>query len=149
MPATIPAGTPTVTYKVQAVRSTAVGTAAQFVVNFGVAGGDIRSTIRMDAREKTIRTRADITAKGLNLGELFPGAKLTDDAIGRIGGRVAITGTGNSIARMLGAEEAGADAERSKMLLLESIYYVCSYVVVVEVAEGVTASVKTMVVERT
>jgi uncharacterized protein involved in outer membrane biogenesis len=74
-------------------------------LNFGVAGGDIRSTIRMDAREKTIRTRADITAKGLNLGELFPGAKLTDDAIGRIGGRVAITGTGNSIARMLGSAD--------------------------------------------
>src|SRR5690606_5687808 len=37
-------------------------------LNFGVAGGDIRSTIRMDAREKTIRTRADINARGLNLG---------------------------------------------------------------------------------
>jgi uncharacterized protein involved in outer membrane biogenesis len=72
-------------------------------LNFGVAGGDIRSNIRMDAREKTIRTRADITARGLNLGELFPDAKLTDDAIGRIGGHVAITGTGNSIARMLGS----------------------------------------------
>ena len=72
-------------------------------LNFGVAGGDIRSNIRMDAREKTIRTRADITAKGLNLGELFPDAKLTDDAIGRIGGHVAITGTGNSIANMLGS----------------------------------------------
>ena len=74
-------------------------------LNFGVAGGDIRSNIRMDAREKTIRTRADITAKGLNLGELFPDAKLTDDAIGRIGGQVAITGTGNSIARMLGSAD--------------------------------------------
>src|SRR5690606_6475220 len=50
-------------------------------LDFGVAGGDIRSTIRMDAREKTIRTRADITARGLNLGELFPDAALTDDAV--------------------------------------------------------------------
>src|SRR5690606_30987269 len=74
-------------------------------LNFGVAGGDIRSTIRMDAREKTIRTRADITAKGLNLGELFPDAKLTDDAIGKIGGHVAITGAGNSIAAMLGSAD--------------------------------------------
>ena len=74
-------------------------------LDFGVAGGDIRSTIRMDAREKTIRTRADVTAKGLNLGELFPDAKLTDDAIGKIGGKVAITGTGNSIAQMLGSAD--------------------------------------------
>ena len=74
-------------------------------LNFGVAGGDIRSTIRMDARDKTIRTRADLTARGLNLGELFPDAKLTDDAVGAIGGVVAITGTGNSIAGMLGSAD--------------------------------------------
>lgn len=74
-------------------------------LNFGVAGGDIRSTIRMDAREKAIRTRADITARGLNLGELFPDAKLTDDAVGAIGGKVVITGTGNSIAAMLGSAD--------------------------------------------
>src|SRR3546814_18256352 len=73
-------------------------------LNFGVAGGDIRSTIRMDAREKSIRTRADITARGLNLGELFPDAKLTDDAVGAIGGVVAITGTGNSFAALLGID---------------------------------------------
>ncbi|GAA3933387.1 AsmA family protein [Luteimonas lutimaris] len=74
-------------------------------LDFGVAGGDIRATIQMDAREKTIRTRADIKASGLNLGELFPDAKLTDDAIGKLGGHVAITGTGNSIAQMLGSAD--------------------------------------------
>lgn len=36
---TIPAGTPCVTYKVQALRSTALGGAAYFLVNFGVAAG--------------------------------------------------------------------------------------------------------------
>jgi hypothetical protein len=36
---TIPAGTPSVTYKVQALRSTAVGGAAYFIVNFGTATG--------------------------------------------------------------------------------------------------------------
>src|SRR5690606_3002789 len=74
-------------------------------LNFGVAGGDIRSTIRMDARGETIRTRADITARGLDLGELFPDAELTDDAVGAIGGKVGITGTGNSIAAMLGSAD--------------------------------------------
>jgi hypothetical protein len=37
--ATVPAGVAAVTYQVQAVRSTAAGVAAQFVVNFGVGGG--------------------------------------------------------------------------------------------------------------
>jgi hypothetical protein len=36
--ATVPAGVAAVTYQVQAVRSTAAGVAAQFVVNFGVGG---------------------------------------------------------------------------------------------------------------
>lgn len=35
----IPAGTPSVTYRVQALRSTAIGSPAYFLVNFGVAAG--------------------------------------------------------------------------------------------------------------
>lgn len=72
-------------------------------LNFGVADGDIRSTIRMDAREQIIRTRANIAVRKLNLGKLFPNVKLTQDAIGRIGGDIAISGTGNSIAQILGS----------------------------------------------
>lgn len=74
-------------------------------LNFGVAGGDIRSTIRMDARESVIRTRAQVSARRLDLSKLFPDVKLTKDAVGRIGGEMAITGTGNSIAAMLGSAD--------------------------------------------
>ncbi len=77
-------------------------------LNFGVAGGDIQSEIRMDARESPIRTRADITAGGLKLGSLFPDAKLAKDAIGRIGGKVMLSGTGNSIAAMLASSNGDA-----------------------------------------
>jgi uncharacterized protein involved in outer membrane biogenesis len=70
-------------------------------LNFGVAGGDIRSVIRMDAREATIRTRAQIAARGLNLAQLLPDVKLAQDAIGKVGGTIAVTGNGNSIAKML------------------------------------------------
>lgn len=71
-------------------------------LNFGVAGGDIRSTIRMDAREAIIRTNADISARGLNIGRLLPDAKLMQDAVGKVGGNIRINGTGNSIAQILG-----------------------------------------------
>lgn len=74
-------------------------------LNFGVADGDIRSTIQMDAREATIRTRANISARRLELAKLFPDIKLTQDAIGRIGGDVTLSGTGNSIAAMLGSAD--------------------------------------------
>ncbi|MEZ0265336.1 MAG: hypothetical protein ACAI43_11465 [Phycisphaerae bacterium] len=43
--ATLPAGAASVTYQIQAVRSTAVGAAAQFVVNFGVSGGTMTAAV--------------------------------------------------------------------------------------------------------
>ena len=72
-------------------------------LNFGVAGGDIRSTIRMDAREAPIRTRAQVAARRLELKQLLPTPEAARDAIGRVGGDMALAGTGNSIARMLGS----------------------------------------------
>ena len=76
-------------------------------LEFGVAGGRIRSTIRMDARGEAIRTDAAIRARGLALGPLFRNAELARDAVGRISGDIDISGTGNSIAGML----ATADGE--------------------------------------
>lgn len=92
-------------------------------LNFGVASGDIRSTIRMDAREDLIRTRANISARRLDLSKLFPNVALTRDAIGRIGGDVVITGTGNSIAQILGSADGdialGMGQGRISNLLME------------------------------
>ena len=41
-------------------------------LNFGVAGGNLVSQIRMDARQPVIKTRADIAVKQLRLEKLFP-----------------------------------------------------------------------------
>lgn len=43
--ATIPAGTASVTYEVQAIRSTALGVAALLTVNFGVGGGEMTMSV--------------------------------------------------------------------------------------------------------
>ena len=92
-------------------------------LNFGVAGGDIRAHIRMDAREPTIRTTARIAARRLDLAKLFPDAKLTQDAVGRIGGDIAVTGRGNSVAAMLGSADGdialGMGTGRISNLLME------------------------------
>ncbi|MEE7559141.1 AsmA family protein [Xanthomonas sp. Kuri4-2] len=74
-------------------------------LNFGVAGGDIRSNIRMDARKPVISTHLQASIRKLNLGRLFPDAKLVDQAGGAIGGEVDVTGRGNSVAAMLGTSD--------------------------------------------
>ncbi|KLD80237.1 AsmA family protein [Xanthomonas hyacinthi] len=74
-------------------------------LDFGVAGGNIRSDIRMDARKPTIATRAQISLRGMQLGKLFPDGQLAKEASGAIGGEIALAGTGNSIAQMLGSAD--------------------------------------------
>ena len=78
-------------------------------LDFGVAGGKISSTVRMDARESTIKTRARMRASGLNLAKLLPDVELADNAIGKVSGHVDLTGTGNSIAAMLGSSNGQVD----------------------------------------
>ncbi len=74
-------------------------------LDFGVAGGNLRSTLRMDAREATIQTRAKITARGMALGKLMPDAKLAQGVAGRVGGEVTLAGRGNSVAKMLASAD--------------------------------------------
>ncbi|MBB1060076.1 AsmA family protein [Marilutibacter spongiae] len=71
-------------------------------LDFGVANGHLRTTLRMDAREDTLRTRADIQARGLDLAQLLPTVELARNAIGKVGGQLRIDTTGNSVADMLG-----------------------------------------------
>jgi len=74
-------------------------------LNFGVAGGDIRSTIRMDARRPQIATSLKASVRRVQLGQLFPDAKLAEQASGGIAGEIDLSGNGNSIAAMLGSSD--------------------------------------------
>lgn len=92
-------------------------------LNFGVADGDLRSNIVMDARGQIIKTRAQIAARRINLGKLFPDTELMRNAIGRIGGDIAIAGNGNSVAQILGSANGdialGMGQGRISNLLME------------------------------
>ena len=79
-------------------------------LDFSAAAGQIRSQIRMDARGKAIATNARVRAEGLSLPKLFPGVKFTEDSTGRIGGSLALSGRGNSIARMLATSNGDVSA---------------------------------------
>ncbi|EFF46201.1 conserved hypothetical protein [Xanthomonas citri pv. aurantifolii str. ICPB 10535] len=74
-------------------------------LNFGVAGGDIRSTIGMDARKAIITTQLKASIRGIRLDRLFPDAMLAKQASGAIGGELDLRGRGNSIAAMLGSAD--------------------------------------------
>ncbi len=74
-------------------------------LNFGVAGGDIRSNVRLDARKDTIDTRLQASIRKVQLGKLFPDAKLAEQASGGIGGDIDLRGQGNSVAVMLGTSD--------------------------------------------
>lgn len=93
-------------------------------LDFGVADGNIRSTIRMDARERTIRSQADIRATGMVLGKLMPDSvQLGQAAIGKVGARVVFASNGNSIAQLAananGDAEAGMGSGQISKLLME------------------------------
>ena len=94
-------------------------------LNFGVADGNVRSTIRMDAREKLMATQSRIQARGLNLSKLIPSAKFGKSTIGRVGGDFSLHGSGNSIAAMMGNANGDAgigmgNGEVSKLLMKEA-----------------------------
>ncbi|HET6397209.1 MAG TPA: AsmA family protein [Pseudoxanthomonas sp.] len=74
-------------------------------LNFGVAGGQVRSDIRMDARREPIDTRARIAVRGVELPRLFPRAELAQGAAGRIAGDIVLQGQGNSVAAILGSAD--------------------------------------------
>lgn len=77
-------------------------------LDFGVAGGNLVSQIEMDGRKPRIVIRADITAKGLHLGQMFPDSRLAAADTGTMGGRAKLEGNGNSIAQMLASANGKA-----------------------------------------
>jgi uncharacterized protein involved in outer membrane biogenesis len=92
-------------------------------LNFGVADGNIRSTIHMDARARTIRSQIKINARGMTLGKLMPKADLGKTAVGKVRADIAFTTQGNSIAAMAananGDAEAGMGSGQVSKLLME------------------------------
>ena len=70
-------------------------------LNFGVAGGDIRADVRLDASRDLIHTRVKANLRQVELSQLFPDAELAKDTVGRLAGDFNLAGTGNSIAAML------------------------------------------------
>ncbi|MCD0503545.1 AsmA family protein, partial [Bordetella petrii] len=72
-------------------------------LRFGMAGGTINTTLRLDGGRTPMAGRSQISARGLRLKQLFPKVESMQQALGQLNGDAALTGTGNSVAALLGS----------------------------------------------
>jgi uncharacterized protein involved in outer membrane biogenesis len=71
-------------------------------LDFGVAGGIVRTHIAIDAHPKPPLVSLKGDVDGLQIARLFPTLKTMDEAFGHLYGRVDLKGRGTSVAQMLG-----------------------------------------------
>ena len=70
-------------------------------LNFGMAGGELRTRITLDGRNTPIQATVQLRARKLLLSKLFPTVDLTQASIGQMNGEFSLTGSGNSVGKML------------------------------------------------
>ncbi|MES2106369.1 MAG: AsmA family protein [Pseudomonadota bacterium] len=71
-------------------------------LNFGAAGGNFSSNIKLDGRGQQIKAEMKISARHLRLKQLFPGFEAMKASLGEIDGDASLSATGNSISSLLG-----------------------------------------------
>jgi uncharacterized protein involved in outer membrane biogenesis len=76
-------------------------------LNFEMAGGTLRSDIKLDgsgkAGKNAIKAEIKVTARHLKLEQLFPALKSLQASAGEINGDASLSAVGNSVASLLGA----------------------------------------------
>ncbi|HZE59255.1 MAG TPA: AsmA family protein [Burkholderiales bacterium] len=70
---------------------------------FGIAGGRIAGTIKMDGQQDPIAGNVALRVKDLDLPKFFPTMKEGQDSIGNINGLIELVGRGDTVAELLGA----------------------------------------------
>ncbi|MGJ7544514.1 AsmA family protein [Variovorax sp. LT1R16] len=71
-------------------------------LDLGVAAGKLVGAIRIDAAKNPADIRASLDLRGLQLARLFPKLETTGNSVGKFGGRINLSGSGNSVASWLG-----------------------------------------------
>jgi uncharacterized protein involved in outer membrane biogenesis len=85
-------------------------------LEFGMAGGTVRSNIRLDGRgragPKAIKAQAKVTARKIEIKKLFPQIEQLQATVGSISGDASLTAQGNSVASLL----AGSNGELKTLI---------------------------------
>jgi uncharacterized protein involved in outer membrane biogenesis len=77
-------------------------------LNFGLADGVIKSTVKLDGTQKPMQGVIKADVQGVHLAPLFPTVKSMQDALGTMYAHVDLTGRGDSIAALLGTSSGQA-----------------------------------------
>ncbi|MEO7149356.1 MAG: AsmA family protein [Rhodanobacteraceae bacterium] len=70
---------------------------------FGIAGGTLDSSIRLDGRADPMKGKLKLSARAMQLKKLFPTVSLMQASLGEIDGDAALSGTGSSVAALAGS----------------------------------------------
>ena len=71
-------------------------------LDLGVGGGRLAGAIRIDGARNPADIRASLDLRGVQLARLIPKLETTGNSVGRIAGRINLSGSGNSVASWLG-----------------------------------------------
>ncbi|PVZ09721.1 MULTISPECIES: AsmA family protein [unclassified Pseudomonas] len=71
-------------------------------LNFGMAGGKLEAAATLNGRATPLQAQAQLKARGFQLKQLFPNFEPMRTSFGQLNGDAEITGTGNSVAALLG-----------------------------------------------
>jgi len=77
------------------------GTLTLRPLRFGMAGGSLTADIQLDGSKRPMPASAKISARKLQLKQLFPGVKSMEKSLGELNGDAALSGTGNSVAQLM------------------------------------------------
>ncbi|HSD38993.1 MAG TPA: AsmA family protein [Rhodocyclaceae bacterium] len=77
-------------------------------LRFGMAGGNLVSTVVLDARQDPLKIDANIEVQHALLAQLFPTSEIMRNSKGAVGARLVLNGRGNSIADFLGDASGSA-----------------------------------------
>ena len=71
-------------------------------LDFGIAGGRLAGTIRLDGNQEPIQGDVRMRVQNLQLAKLFPTVKQAQGSIGDLNGLIELSGRGDSVAKLLG-----------------------------------------------
>lgn len=74
-------------------------------IKFGVAGGTLAGSIKMDGNAAVISATTDLKVRKMRLAQLFPTLESNKTSVGLINGDIELRGKGNSVATMLGSAD--------------------------------------------
>ncbi|WP_454722320.1 MULTISPECIES: AsmA family protein [Cupriavidus] len=77
-------------------------------LDFGIAGGNLVSTLQLNGKRAPMAATIDMKARHLKLKQLFPKFESMRASIGELNGAARLSATGNSVAALLGSANGEA-----------------------------------------